>query len=538
MIHDISPAKCQPDRALRLKLGICLLLAAALFFWMNSYFFHFVAQPVPVASLRFITKILYIINFLIGLAALLSSVTASKGWAWLSGLVFGANLLIGVSFFFSMERPLSILDAQMLYAVSDNQTDVLSALTVFGPAVLKAVAAVALLMAMVIWPRRWFRLRTNVPLCVLTLTFIFSYGLRLLVRGDPAVIGLPTNFTPGLAVSSLMVTQVAEHFKMIRKGDFTLKSVPRDSAIRHIVLVVDESIASEVFSSIFRDVPVDNVRDFGTAFSYANCSEASNYMLRRGGNPMDMDDSLGQLPSLFELAKQSRFKTSFLDAQDALRDRFFSPKERLSVDSIPPIDKFGKWYDRDLNAVGILSDVLRTNERTFTILNKVGSHFPYKRNLPPNLAGVTDPYRAAVQRSTVGFLTRLAGVLPPGTLVFYTSDHGQNFHSKVSHCNLPGDSSVSEWLVPMLVLYSKDLQGVVNHVDAGWKNHASHAALAETVRNLLGYEISWGRSLFSGPDNSRLHRGFYGPPPFFGHCNFLVIDKEERVFRASAEEYY
>ena len=207
-----------------------------------------------------------------------------------------------------------------------------------------------------------------------------------------------------------------------------------------------------------------------------------------------------------------------------------------SIDYIPPIEKFGKFYDRDLNAISILGQILRTNEETFTILNKVGTHFPYKQNLPPDQADVADPYRTSVTRSSVGFLARLADTLPPGTLVFYTSDHGQNFHGKFFHCNLPTDSSVHEWMVPMLVLHSGDLQDVVSRLNDRWKDHASHAVLAETLRNILGYERLGAQSLFSNPDqDTRLHRAFYGPPkPFFGNTPFLLIDEKQGAFHTQA----
>jgi hypothetical protein len=87
----------------------------------------------------------YVLNVLMALAALLSSVLASRRWALLSSFVFAANLLVGVSFFFVMQRPLTLIDAQMLYEASDS-TDVLSTLRQFGPLVTKTLAAVALLM--------------------------------------------------------------------------------------------------------------------------------------------------------------------------------------------------------------------------------------------------------------------------------------------------------------------------------------------------------------------------------------------------------
>lgn len=105
----------------------------------------------------------------------------------------------------------------------------------------------------------------------------------------------------------------------------------------------------------------------------------------------------------------------------------------------------------------------------------------------------------------------------------------------MTHCNFPPDSSASEWMVPLVILYSEDLHRIADGIDSRWRDHASHAAVAETVRNLLGYQSPWGGSLLEGPiQNTRLHRGFYGPPrPLFGGYPFVVIDDSQRAFQIS-----
>ncbi len=256
-------------------------------------------------------------------------------------------------------------------------------------------------------------------------------------------------------------------------------------------------------------------------------------MLRRGFNPFDAGRSPAEIPSLFQLAKRRGFTTAFLDAQDAMKDRHFDFKERSAVDIIPSIQEFGpSRYDRDLVSVQLVTQILSNNPKAFVVLDKMGTHFPYRDRLPPQEADVPDPYRASVERTSIAFLRQLAQQLPAGTLVFYTSDHGQNFQGKVTHCNAPGSSVVSEWKVPLVVLYSGDLVKIVKRIDPAWQDRASHAAIAETLRNLMGYRLPGLDSLLSPPVEEKYHRAFYGPPtlPFFYGHPFLIINKNTGTF--------
>lgn len=523
----------QLNRTSKFKVAILLLLAVMLFWWLNPYFFAVLVGPHI-----FLRPVFYVTIFLMALGALLSSAVSSRFWAIFSIAFFTLNLLIGASFAGITSHPMTPFEVQMIYIVSHNKGDLLSALFEFGPFVAKVLVAVAFLTTLLIWARMLVPVRTNVPLFVCTLVVLLPYGVRLIARGDPNTAGFPSNFAPSLAASALTIYQRVH--RVPHEEDLPLKSLPVDRGVHHIVLVIDESVEAEAFAMVFQGARIGDVRDLGVAYSYGNCSFTSNAMLRKGINPMDAEGSFGRLPSLFQLAKRTGFTTAYLDAQgDSLTARFFfDPNEKASIDDIPPIQKFGpRYYDRDLTAVRILTETVRKADRTFTILNKVGTHFPYSHNLPPDQAGVANPYLTSVKRSSVGFLAGLAGALPPGTLVFYTSDHGQNFHSKTTHCNIPPYSSASEWMVPLLVLYSDDMHRVVDRIDASWQGHASHAALAETLRNLLGYQSPWGGGLLMLPKDTRLHRGFYGPPrPMFGPSRFLMIDEDQGAFQSSVKK--
>jgi len=501
----------------KLRLGI-VPIALILFFWMNGYFF------LELAGAAAPNVLLSIVIFLIAMAALVSVVIATRFWAILGMVFFGLNLLIATCFYRVTDHAMSLPEAQMLLNVADNVDD-LAALSQFGSLIAGVVIALAGLMALMIWARTFVRVRMNTPLFVCTLAVVLSYGIRFLV---PGAVALPANFTPSLDASALALHSLMELVSPSHERELALEKLTAHPTVRHIVLVIDESIEAEVFDSLLQRAQLDHARDLGIAYSYGNCSALSNMMLRRGFNPLDTERSSLRPASLFQLAKRSGFTTVFLDAQDQVNNRFFDRKEMAAVDMIPPIREFGpSRYDRDLVSVGIVTRILRNNPKAFVILNKMGTHFPYRDRLPPREANVPNPYQASVQRTSVGFLTRLVKELPPGTLVFYTSDHGQNFHAKMTHCNVPRYSVVSEWMVPLVVLYSEDLFTLVDGIDPRWQNRTSHAALAETLRNLMGYRLSGAESLLTPPLQENYHRAFYGPPalPFFYGYPFLIIDK-------------
>lgn len=506
---------------------LCLLSAFVVFFWLNGYFF----ADIAIADAT--DRILSTLILLTALAALLSVTVAQRLWATIGIAFHAVNLVIASSFYNIMGHAMSLPDAQMLCHVADNKADVTALLRQCGFRILCIVAAVAFLMGVVFCMRRFVQLRTNKPLFALNLAVILCYGIRFLVSG---VVALPANFTPSVDAATLAAFSVVEVAKP-HEPELSLESVAPDRAVRHIVLVIDESIEARAFAPLFERAAPDNARDFGIAYSYGNCSDLSNVMLRRGFNPLDAGRASRQPATLFELAKRRGFTTAFLDAQDALKNRYFDSKERAAVDMLPDVRELGpSRYDRDLVAVKVVTRMLTNTEKGFIILDKMGSHFPYRDRLPPEEADTANPYQASLQRTSVNFLRRLAEALPAGTLIFYTSDHGQNFQGRFTHCNAPGISSVSEWTVPLVVLYSKDLTGSVDRMDSSWRDRASHAVIAETIRNLMGYRLPGAASLLVAPQGEQYHRAFYGPPTLpllYGHP-FLIINKSAGRFEGAS----
>ncbi len=188
-------------RGSKLKLIICVVLTLALFLWMNGYVFTELTGA-GARNIAFSTVI-----YSLAAAALLSAVIATPIWAALAMIIFGLNLLIAASFSKVMGHAMSLPEAQMLFNVSDNKADVLSALSQFGPIVTSVFVAVTLLIALLIWARSLASRRTNIPLFVLSIAVTLSYGIRFLL---PGVVVLPGNFTPSVDASALVANLVIE----------------------------------------------------------------------------------------------------------------------------------------------------------------------------------------------------------------------------------------------------------------------------------------------------------------------------------------
>jgi len=503
----------------------------ALFFWMN--------QPGFLRRFHELNsttgKGILLLTFLLAWGALAACAIARRVWAGLFLAFFAASLLVSTSYMRIMAQAMSIVDAKNMREAAGSVGD---ALGQFHRAILLVALLVAAQVALVVWVRRRIRFRSTLPVVLCSLMVTVAYCSFILRGGVLAMLYFPANFEAGLHTVSLSLEPFIRGRFQKPHPPILIQEQPLDPAVRHVVMIIDESIEAGVFRSLMAGVVIPNATDFGTAYSFDNQSPGSNLLLRRAADPEAADQSVRQLQCLFEVAKRHGFATSYVDAQGVLEDKvvqdFFTPREVAFIDSVPAFRLYGPRYQRDLNAIPILLDQLGKGERTYTLMNKQGTHFPYASNLPPELAGVKEPYPVSVRRTSVDFLVGLAPKLPPATVVFYTSDHGQNFRAASPHNNQPGVCSVSEWQVPLLVLCSPDLGGWAQGLRMEWRNCASHAVMAETVRNLLGQRNPTVRSLRAAPAPGEvaLHHAYCGSPMgLFGEpVQSLWIDKGKQIF--------
>ncbi len=331
-------------------------------------------------------------------------------------------------------------------------------------------------------------------------------------------VAMPQQFTPaaiGIAAALRLVT-----YELPEKVSLTHKP-GRSAAARHVVVIMDESIGSEMVA-LREDNPVtpylwsirDRIADFGTASSMANCSSTSNAILRYGGGRHDVRLTLKESPYLWEYARLAGFRTVFIDAAashnknpDVLQN-FMTIKEKLLIDEFVIIDE-GDAPQLDRKLAKLLAEILKRSDPHFIYANKNGAHFPYDASYPSkseiftptesNAGGsVTqihreNSYRNAVRWSVDGFFHDLLGRSRlDNTALLYTSDHGQNLKlGGLPHCSAV-DADPSEGRVPLFFL-SGDDRLLETFADAASRNRnrADQFAVFPTLLNLFGYRTTY-----------------------------------------------
>jgi membrane-anchored protein YejM (alkaline phosphatase superfamily) len=163
---------------------------------------------------------------------------------------------------------------------------------------------------------------------------------------------------------------------------------------------------------------------------------------------------------------------------------------------------------------------LRESGKHFVLVNKNGVHFPYEISIPPE--NVTNDkmenYRTSVQMNSIRFLENISRNVLDDTVIFYTSDHGQNFLSRATHCNTGDDVSVDEYAVPFIVITANDwLRKIAQSSAEQYSGNFSHLEISESIRNILGEKIQESVSMFYPRKNYGFFCGLYGQPgSFFG----------------------
>ncbi|MFD0666245.1 hypothetical protein ACT80S_00865 [Ramlibacter sp. MAHUQ-53] len=346
------------------------------------------------------------------------------------------------------------------------------------------------------------------------------YAATLAVRGEQALIGFPKGFAYGFGAAAVAVDA------RLQAGGAGAVRVPREDrthAASRVVLLVDESIRHDVFARVF-DAGAAGAIDYGLARSAANCSASANLLLRKAGwvRTGEASAPVRAYESLFSLARRAGYATAYVDTQNVLAEpgarNYFDPAELAAVDRVVAVR--GPAHGRDPASLRALGELLRP-ARVFVIVNKVGAHFPYAEMIPPGLrrgARLAD-YEVAVRVNAAQYLAQVARLVGEGTVVFYTSDHGQDFDAPVPHCNVGAQVRDAEYAVPFVVLAGDAAtRAALRQRQPRLHGRLGHLEVAESVRNALGYAFDDVDSVYKPP--RRLHHGLcaiHGPPrPFFG----------------------
>jgi hypothetical protein len=447
---------------------------------------------------------------LVMLAVILSIPFLTPALRLLVALPLLFSYLVEESFMSIKGRALLLPDIAVLNDALDNVSDAASEFDgELAVAVLKALALFGLPIVLgfflVSRPRR-----AGAVVLGGVLTCAAAYGYLLLTKRSSALDGFPYSLAYPLG-SAAIVADAALRDDSQRISLDQLVRTPPPVHARHIVLVIDESVEGDAFSHLRRHrPPLPGAVDFGLAFSAANCSSAANYALRRGapGEMVPIVDA----PSLFALARQAGMATIYFDNQRNTLRSLFQREEFGAIDEVVlPDDATPKWA-RDMRSLELILDRLQPHESVFLVVNKIGTHFPYDASLPPGQGTgkrLTD-YLRSLQLHSLDFLRGLAVHLPPETVVFYTSDHGQNFSSKTTHCNIEHETVVSEWRVPFIALASGAALEALQQAAPSAMGLVSHFEISETIRHLLGYRSGRAASLFDRASLAALPTEFCG----------------------------
>ncbi len=494
-----------------IALPVLLGMLAVAYCLANPFLFQRLVKIEGMASKGF-----FLVVHAVAILSLLAAVWSAKKIFYSVAVISFLSILLDNCFFLVKHYPITLSDLAVLLASHGNMSDAVSQ---FYQDFSRALATACLLMVclgLLRWMARPQRHAGAVAVTLTTLSFCL-YVIIAIFKGEPSLVGLPSSNSLLFGAVVISLDNEIHSFKasapvMARRSDLPIAAGPK-----HIVLVIDESVEAEAFRKLSTE-PFENGTDLGSALSGANCSAASNYILRVGPDDLALAKTLRATPTLFQLAKESGFTTEYFDLQGVLQDtavhNYISSEELGAVDQVHRSGEFGaKNYERDMAFAKRFSELISQGEKGFAIVNKTGSHFPYASNLPPELAHSQDAYGASVTRSTVDFLHAIDATLPESTVVFYTSDHGQNFLSKSPHCNGASDSTFGEWRVPLIVFTSKDLSAIRANIKASWAGQASHFEVSETIRVLLGYEAMFSKTLFEAPGeiSAKPYRAYFGP---------------------------
>lgn len=349
---------------------------------------------------------------------------------------------------------------------------------------------------------------------------------------------LPEQFSP---LTMLLVAAVQRPFQSTSPREIVASGPEQPPLTEDVFLVIDESVRADFIDpngargvTPFLASRSGEFANFGYAVSGNNCSLFSNLILRYGGTPESLTQTLRSGPSIWAWAHAAGFRTVYIDAQleGGRLQNGMTLGERNEIDELIQLE--APITERDERAADLLATFSRDGTRTFALVNKWGSHFPYAQNYPADAAPfqpamapdepiggdrerLLGAYRNSVLWTTDRFFERLLKADVGASALIYTSDHGQNLLERgvVTHCSAV-DPYPLEGVVPLLVLAGPaELRERFSHAAARGLDRASHFEIFPTLLELFGFDPArrarYGPSLLD-PRRDESARGFtYGP---------------------------
>ncbi len=423
------------------------------------------------------------------------------------------------------------LDYQAFEMMLASRGDAGDAIAQYGPVLVQATGAAALLFIALLLPpvgrRVAHKFSLGIPVAVLAML-----SAMLFVRGGEGARALPAPFIPLAHAAIMEAVSFSEEGGERRTVGLNPSAAKRGE---DIILIVDESIAGNyldinnpggVHSGLATDRPGMSISNFGIAASITNCSPGSNRSLRFGGQRSNYRLVGKTYPSIWAYAHKAGLRTVYLDGQRVGGElqNLATHEERAEIDDFVQLDDI-PVVDRDQRLASLIAERLSNGRAEFIYVNKIGAHFPVADKFPDAMslyrpiperghsASITDmgpihgshrgtpaewhlyrnAYRNTLAWNVGSFFDRLLSTHDPKNgVILYTSDHGQDLHErdnpgKTTHCI--NEPLMEEGAVPLVVI-DRAKAPRLDWATAAKTNHdrSSHFRIFPTLLTLMGYD--------------------------------------------------
>ena len=312
--------------------------------------------------------------------------------------------------------------------------------------------------------------------------------------------------------------------KPIKKRILDQNIKPKNkSKFKNIVWIIDESVTGTYLSvngyekktTPYLDELENKSSDFinfGTVNSISNCSAKSNLFLRIGMNPhQHKREEISLLPTIFQYAQRAGYKTWLFDSQTQ-KDHLQNHLTVYDKNSIDNFETLGTEVSRLNKDEVFLNDMLEvvnnqtSSDKNFIVLVKYGAHFPYlltyKHEFSPfqpvlessyggmnfeNREKQLNTYLNSLHFNVDLYLKKMLEQIDlKESIVFYTSDHGQNILENEAlsrpHCN--NENVVKNEVSVPLFLFSNNAK---ERFSLEKNNFYSQIQIFPTTLSFLGY---------------------------------------------------
>ena len=338
---------------------------------------------------------------------------------------------------------------------------------------------------------------------------------------------------PNIAISYLLFSKPMKE-RILEK---TIETVTK-SKYKNIVWIIDESVTGSYLSvngyekktTPYLDELAKSSNDFvnfGVVNSISNCSANSNLFLRIGLNPFQHDTKQRfSLPTIYQYAKRAGFNTWLFDSQtrkDHLQN-YLTLYDRNSIDHFETLGAEVTRVQRDKVSMESMIELVNnksSSEKNFIVLVKYGAHFPYlltynqkftsfKPVVESSYGGMNFEHKEEQLNTYLNSLhfnvdlylkKMLAKIDMSESVVFYTSDHGQNILESEDlsrpHCN--NENVVKNEVSVPLFVFANNIKNVFAKKE---DKFYSQIQMFPTTLSLLGYSESlvesYGKTLLRG----------------------------------------